>query len=148
MGQYLQTLMSQQNQDNKLRDTLMSAYGNNINNKNNYNASMAGNVVNLASMGLPGGGGTNGGGSSLLSLVMCDAKMKENIKPFGKTKLKNGKTVGLYSFNYKGRKKKHINVIAQEVQQALPEAVVKGKNGLLYVDFKKMVKSNKKEGKS
>lgn len=126
----------------------MSAHGQNINNKNNYNASMAGNVINMASGFATGGGFGAGGSNSMMSLVMCDAKMKENIKPFGRTKLKNGKTVGLYSFNYKGRKKKHINVIAQEVQKALPEAVKKGKNGLLYVDFKKMTNSNKKEGKS
>ena len=138
-GQYLNTLMSQQSQDNQLRDTMMSAYGQNITNKNNYNASMAGNVMNLAGGLMTGGGFGEGGASSMLSLVMCDAKMKENVKPFGKIKLKNGKTTGLYSFNYKGRKKKHINVIAQEVRKHLPEAVQKGKNGLLYVDWKKLV---------
>tara|TARA_R100000655_G_scaffold39518_1_gene74771 strand:- start:4591 stop:5280 length:690 start_codon:yes stop_codon:yes gene_type:complete len=109
--------------DMTARDAMASAYGQNITNKNNYNSAMAGNVMNLATT----------------AMTMCDAKMKENIKKKGNIKLKNGKKTGIYEFNYKGRKKKHVNVMAQEVRKHLPEAVVKGKNGLLYVDWNKMV---------
>lgn len=122
-GQGVGILQGNQQIDTGVRENAVSAYGQNITNQNNHNAAMAGNVMNLAST----------------AITMCDAKMKENIKPYKKMKIKNGKSVGLYRFNYKGRKKKHINVIAQEVQKHLPEAVQKGKNGLLYVDWSKLV---------
>ena len=106
-------------QDMLARDASVSAYGQNITNRNNYNSAMASTV--MQGVGL---------------LAMCDGKMKENIKKIGNVKISNGKKVPIY----KGRKNKKTNVIAQDVQQVMPEAVKKGKNGLLYVNMSTLFK--------
>tara|TARA_Y100001963_G_scaffold1412_1_gene2006 strand:+ start:5533 stop:6231 length:699 start_codon:yes stop_codon:yes gene_type:complete len=116
IGQSNQLLGQATDYDQKARDAMASAYGQNITNKNNYNASMAGNVFGLVS-----------------EYVACDARLKENIKKVGVTKMKNGETTPIYEYNYKGRKKTHVGVIAQDLIKTNPEAVKKGKNGLLYV---------------
>ena len=106
-------------------DAQASAYGQNITNKNNHNSAMAGNVMQVVGMGAQ-------------LAMMCDKRMKENIKKIGKVTLSNKTTVPLYNFNYKGHTKEHTNVIAQDVQKVFPEAVLKGANGLLYVDKNKV----------
>lgn len=103
----------------KIGEAQASAYGQNITNQNNYNSAMAGNVMNVASM-----------------VAMCDKRMKENIKKVGNVKIKGNHTVPLYQFTYKGRKKKHTNVMAQDVEKVNPKAVFTGKNGLKYVSMK------------
>ena len=102
-----------------------SAYGTNITNRNNHNSAMAGNVMQVVGMGAQ-------------LAMMCDKRMKENIKKIGKVTRSNKTTVPLYNFNYKGHTKEHTNVIAQDVQKVFPEAVLKGANGLLYVDKNKV----------
>ncbi len=61
---------------------------------------------------------------------LCDFHAKENIMKVGH--LDNG--LPLYIFNYKGDNQKHINVIAQEVEQVMPEAII-NKDGLKYVNM-------------
>lgn len=63
--------------------------------------------------------------------ILSDKRLKENIKPVGK--LDNGLTV--YLFNYIGQKTPQIGLIAQEVQEVIPGAVIKGKDGLLRVNY-------------
>ena len=109
--------------DMTARDAMTSAYGQNITNKNNWKTAMAGNVTKVA--------GEMGS--------MCDARMKENIKRISSVKIKGNHTVPLYQFTYKGRKKTHINVMAQDIEKVMPEAVNTGKNGLKYVDMKKLI---------
>jgi len=99
-----------------------SAYGQNITNQNNHNAAMGNMALQL-------------GGSALM--MMCDGRMKKEVKHIGHA-ITKGKKVGVYSFKYKGRNKQHHGVIAQEVQKVNPEAVTKGKNGLLYVNYGKL----------
>lgn len=101
--------------DMSVRDNAVSAYGQNITNKNNWMASMAGNVTKSS------------------NAILCDANMKENIKKVGTAKAKNGKDIGIYEYNYKGRKNKKTGIIAQDVARTHPNAVKKGKNGKLYV---------------
>ena len=101
--------------DMAVRDNAVSAYGQNITNKNNWMASMAGNVTKSS------------------NAILCDANMKENIKKVGIAKAKNGKDIGIYEYNYKGRKNKKTGIIAQDVAKTHPNAVTKGKNGKLYV---------------
>lgn len=71
---------------------------------------------------------TGVGIASLLNL--CDARAKEDIKEVGT--LHNGLPV--YTFRYKGKTKKHMNVMAQDVEKFRPEAVHEI-NGLKYVDM-------------
>lgn len=62
---------------------------------------------------------------------LSDARSKENIKAVGR--LDNGLTV--YCFNYIGSPMPQIGLIAQEVMQVNPEAVMEGKDGLLRVNY-------------
>lgn len=63
--------------------------------------------------------------------VASDFRLKENIKPVGK--LDNGLTV--YVFNYKGQNIPQLGLIAQEVKEVRPEAVVEMDNGYLAVRY-------------
>ena len=110
--------------DQRVGDAMASAYGQNVNNQSNYQAG-------IDSMGLQLG--TN----AAMMLAMCDGRMKKDVKKIGHTTTK-GKKIGVYSFKYKGKDKKHHGVIAQEVQKVNPEAVSEGKNGLLYVNYGKL----------
>jgi|GEM_PF-6085583 len=112
--------------DMSVRDNAVSAYGQNITNKNNWMASMAGNVTKSAD-------GMEDMAKSVAKMFMCDANMKENIKKVGVAKAKNGKTVNVFEYNYKGRKNKKTGVVAQDLQKTHPKAIHKGKNGKLYV---------------
>tara|TARA_Y100001973_G_C5191968_1_gene331561 strand:+ start:591 stop:1286 length:696 start_codon:yes stop_codon:yes gene_type:complete len=118
--------ITQNNQqvDSRIGDAMASAYGQNITNRNNQKAALGAGIMNL--------------GTTIAGSFLCDARMKENIKKIGHTKDKNGNKIGLYTFNYKGRKKKHVSIIAQEVRKTNPEAVKKGKNGMLYVQIGKV----------
>ena len=106
-------------------EAMASAYGQNITNQNNYAASQAGNFMQMGS-----------GIASAAMLAMSDRRKKENIKKVGRAKTKNGKSVNIYSYNFKGSKKKNVGVIAQEIQKSHPNHVKKQKNGTLMVDYK------------
>lgn len=71
------------------------------------------------------------GGMALGGFLASDMRLKENIKPVGK--LDNGLTV--YCFNYKGENTPQIGLIAQEVQEVKPEAVVERDDGYLAVRY-------------
>ena len=122
--------------DMRVRDNAVSAYGQNINNKNNWMASMAGNVTKMA--GMPFEMASKGANVANYAMMLCDANMKENIKKIGTAKTKSGKSVGIYNYNYKGRNKKKTGIIAQDVQRTHPNSVKKGKNGKLYVNVSEL----------
>lgn len=60
-----------------------------------------------------------------------DRRLKENIKAVGQ--LDNGLTV--YCFNYKGSHVPQIGLIAQEVKEVKPQAVIEGDDGFLRVRY-------------
>ena len=61
-----------------------------------------------------------------------DIRLKEAIVPLGR--LDNG--IGLYRFRYKGGDRTvYVGVMAQEVQTIVPEAVSRGRDGYLRVDY-------------
>ena len=110
-----------------------------------YNAS--GNIWNM--LGSIGGMGTSGGGtvggnamssmgsaaSSGLSSIMAmfsDERLKENIEPVGE--LYDGSNV--YRYNYLGDPTPRIGLMAQEVEQTRPDAVVEI-GGFKAVDYGK-----------
>lgn len=70
-------------------------------------------------------------GGATAAAAMSDKRLKENIKPVGK--LDNGLTV--YCFNYKGDNTPQIGLIAQEVQEVKPEAVIERDDGFLAVRY-------------
>lgn len=90
----------------------------------------------LGSMfGLTGGSlGAAAGGGALLGLF-SDRRLKENIKKVGK--LHNG--LDVYSFNYKDSKVTQIGLMADEVKEINPEAVLRHESGFDMVMYDKAV---------
>jgi hypothetical protein len=77
-----------------------------------------------------GGGGFRGGGGGRRS----DIELKHDIVLLGH--LANG--LGYYRFSYLGSSKPYVGVIAQEVQNLVPEAVTRGRDGYLRVYYEKL----------
>jgi hypothetical protein len=75
-----------------------------------------------------GGGGFRGGGRR------SDIKLKHDIVLLGY--LANG--LGYYRFSYLGSSKSYVGVIAQEVQNLVPQAVTRGRDGYLRVYYEKL----------
>jgi Protein of unknown function (DUF3300) len=77
--------------------------------------------------GSRGGGGRGGGRRS-------DIRLKHGIVLLAR--LDNG--IGLYRFSYNGSGKVYVGVLAQEVQQVMPQAVARGTDGYLRVFYEKL----------
>ena len=77
-----------------------------------------------------GGGGFRGGGGGRRS----DIALKHDVVLLGH--LANG--LGYYRFSYLGSTKPYVGVIAQEVQSLMPEAVTRGRDGYLRVDYEQL----------
>jgi len=73
------------------------------------------------------GGGRGGGRRS-------DVRLKHDIVLLGR--LDNG--LGLYRFSYNFSSKVYVGVLAQEVQQVMPQAVARGPDGYLRVFYEKL----------
>ncbi len=76
-----------------------------------------------------GGGGFRGGGGR-----RSDIELKHDVVLLGY--LSNG--LGYYRFSYLGSSKPYVGVIAQEVQNLMPQAVIRGSDGYLRVDYEKL----------
>lgn len=95
-----------------------------------YNAQMANfNANQNSSSGWGSALGMVGGIAG--SLMMSDERMKENIRPVGKTF--DGQKI--YSYNFKGDDTPQIGLIAQEVEKRHPDAV-REIDGIKGVDYK------------
>ena len=75
---------------------------------------------------------------ALLFSAFSDRRLKKDIKKVGE--LDNGLNVYTWKWNEEGKKlasnnQPEIGVIAQEVQEVIPEAVVKGSHGYLTVNY-------------
>jgi hypothetical protein len=77
--------------------------------------------------GFRGGGGLGGGRRS-------DIALKHDIVLLGH--LSNG--LGFYRFSYNGSTKAYVGIMAQEVQQVMPDAVARGRDGYLLVYYDKL----------
>jgi hypothetical protein len=62
---------------------------------------------------------------------MSDMRVKRNIVPVAR--LDNG--IGLYRFRYTWSDRLYVGVMAQEVAAIMPDAVVRGTDGYLRVDY-------------
>jgi hypothetical protein len=69
--------------------------------------------------------------SGLSMFGISDARIKENLRPVGQ--LFNGLTV--YAFNFPGDETTRIGLVAQEVEELLPQAVAENAEGLLMVNY-------------
>ena len=72
---------------------------------------------------------SNGTGSGLTKI--SDRRLKSNISQVGS--LPSG--LNLYRFRYTGETTDYVGVMAQEVLEVAPEAVVTGADGFLLVDY-------------
>ena len=79
-----------------------------------------------------GGGGFRGGGRG--GGRRSDVRLKHDIVLLGR--LSNG--LGFYRFSYNGSGKAYVGVMAQEVQQVVPDAVARGRDGYLLVYYDKL----------
>lgn len=75
---------------------------------------------------------------AMIYALMSDRRLKTDIKKVGK--LGNGLNVYTWKWNDEGKKlapknQPEIGVIAQEVQEVMPEAVVRGDHGYLMVNY-------------
>jgi hypothetical protein len=77
-----------------------------------------------------GGGGRGGGGGGRRS----DLALKHDVVLLGH--LANG--LGFYRFSYNGSETAYVGVIAQEVEQVMPEAVTRGRDGYLRVFYDRL----------
>ena len=78
-----------------------------------------------------GGGGFRGGGGGGRR---SDIELKHDVVLLGH--LANG--LGYYRFSYLGSSKPYVGVIAQEVQNLVPEAVTRGRDGYLRVYYEQL----------
>ena len=76
-----------------------------------------------------GGGGARGGGGR-----RSDIRLKHDIVLLGY--LDDG--LGFYRFSYNGSQRAYVGVMAQEVQQIAPQAVARGGDGYLTVNYDKL----------
>jgi hypothetical protein len=93
---------------------------------------MRGGGGGAAMRGGGGGGGGRGGGGG--GGRRSDINAKHDIVLIGL--LNNG--LGFYRYAYNGSDKAYVGVMAQEVQNVMPEAVVRGRDGYLRVFYEKL----------
>lgn len=92
------------------------------------------NAKTQALQGAMNFGGQLGGTLGAASILACDIRFKTDIKKVGL--LDNG--LPIYTFRYKyDTSKLHLNVMAQDVEQVKPEAVI-NIDGFKYVDLEKL----------
>ena len=84
--------------------------------------------------GAHAGGGHHGGGHGGGGHKHSDIRLKYDILMLGR--LQNG--LGFYRFSYNGSNKAYVGVMAQEVQAIMPEAVVRGRDGYLLVNYDRL----------
>jgi hypothetical protein len=82
--------------------------------------------------GMRAGGGRGGGGRG--GGRRSDIRLKHDVALLGY--LDNG--LGFYRFSYNGSDKAYVGVMAQDVQQLMPGAVVRGRDGYLSVYYEKL----------
>ena len=66
-----------------------------------------------------------------MNLITADIQLKHDVVRIGTV----AEGIGLYRFQYNWSDQVYVGVIAQEVQAARPDAVVRGHDGYLRVDY-------------
>jgi hypothetical protein len=100
----------------------------------NPGASALGGILGLASLATPGLGGTSALGNIF---GKSDRRLKENIRLIGKSF--DGQNI--YAYNFKGERLTQIGLMAQEVRERVPDAVLEDREGVLHVDYAKALEA-------
>ena len=98
--------------------------------QNQSNSALYGGIGQLAGLGVSAYGASQLGALAPL-LAFSDIRLKKDITLLGR--LANG--LGFYRFTYKGDDVPYVGVMAQEVQEVVPEAVVRDPSGFLRVFY-------------
>jgi hypothetical protein len=67
-------------------------------------------------------------------IIVSDIRLKRDISQVAR--LNNG--VGLYRYRYRGSDQAYVGVMAQEVAEVVPDAVVRGPDGYLRVNYDRL----------
>jgi len=68
--------------------------------------------------------------------TISDGRVKESLKPTGELLLG---ALPVYEFNYRGCKRRHVGVIAQEAEKVVPESVFTTVAGVKVVDYDRLL---------
>lgn len=150
--QNLDASINQYNQRQQLPLTALQTYSNIINGAPDPMSTSATSTQRKAAQQAGGAGGALGGGlqgasagsmfgpwgtviggvggALLGGFSKSDSRLKENVEPMG---TENGHNI--YQFNYIGKPEKYIGVMADEVVQTNPDAVRRGDDGYLEVNY-------------
>ena len=100
---------------------------------NQYMNTIAGNYGGTTTQTTPKqGGGIGSILGAVLPLMMSDVRVKEDIKPVGQYR-----GMGIYDYKYKGNPQQYTGLMAQEVEQKIPDAVVEI-GGIKHIDYGKV----------
>jgi hypothetical protein len=99
-------------------------------NQNIYNQQVGSANANTAGLYSLGGAGLQAyGAMNAAPMMFSDRRLKSNIKRIGTHKL----GIGIYEYDIMG--KHEIGVMAQEVEQVMPEAIGRHQTGYMMVDY-------------
>lgn len=94
-------------------------------------------AMNIGAFGAAAGGlgsllgGSGGASSAAGSIFGSDIRLKKNIRKIGETML----GIPVYIFNYLWDTIDRVGVMAHEVEQLIPEAVIEGDYGIKFVNY-------------
>ena len=97
--------------------------------QNKFNAEMQAHNAKVGALG-----GLFGAGLGMFKFAPSDIRLKENIKRVGST----DEGLPVYTYRYKGHSQMHMGVMAQEVAERDPSAVMQHESGFLLVDYSKV----------
>lgn len=135
--------MNQVNYPQNELNVRMSSLSNSPYNNINYTSlaptnSSAANVGAFSSLaGLLGGGSSGGGVIGGTPISSSDIRLKKNLVRLGETPA----GIPLYAFNYLWEDEDdniHIGVLAQQIEEIIPEAVIINENGFRLVDYRRI----------
>lgn len=123
-----------------IADSINSAYQNRL---AAYGTQIGGQNAALGALGTIGGMALGGAGlfggtaaapvATQMTFLPSDVRLKEHIIPSG---IDNGHK--MYEFNYIGNPQRYRGVMAQDILETHPEAVIEGDDGFYKVDYAKL----------
>jgi hypothetical protein len=97
-------------------------------------SSVLGSQTSIANQNNQNSGNTAGAILGLGAAMLSDRRVKENIVEIGR--YQNG--LPMYEFNYIGDSVRYRGVMAQDVKETFPEAIVETKDGIMAVNYAKL----------
>lgn len=133
LNQYIGQVTGNYGGTTTLNQPIMTNPGSNILGGALGGAQLGSTLLGAGGLGLMGGGAAAGTGAGLGALLalLSDRRIKEDIEEI--SELPNGLLI--YTFRYIGSPMVHIGLMADEVEELHPEAVIAGPFGLRMVNY-------------